>query len=108
VVIHPQSILHSMVQFIDGSMKAQMGLPDMKLPILYAFSYPDRIKSRFSPFQLSTDYPELNFESPDLDAFPNLSLAYQAMREGGTMPCVMNASNEVAVEAFLNERIGFL
>ncbi len=106
VVIHPQSILHSMVQFRDGSIKAQLGLPDMKLPILYAFSWPDRIKSRFPRFSF-TDYPELNFEAPDLECFPNLTLAYQAMHEGGTMPCVLNAANEVAVEAFLAERIGF-
>lgn len=106
VVIHPQSIIHSMVQFRDGSIKAQMGLPDMKLPILYAFSYPERIKSDFPRFSF-TDYPELSFESPDLDTFPNLSLAYEAMRQGGTTPCVMNASNEIAVEAFLKEKIGF-
>ncbi len=106
VVIHPQSILHSMVQFTDGSIKAQMGLPDMKLPILYAFSYPERIKSDFSRFSFA-DYPELNFESPDIGSFPNLFLAYEAMRAGGTMPCVLNASNEIAVDAFLNDRIGF-
>ena len=106
VVIHPQSILHSMVQFTDGSIKAQMGLPDMKLPILYAFAYPDRIKSDFTRFSF-TDYPELNFEAPDTDSFPNLFLAYQAMKAGGITPCVMNASNEIAVEAFLNDRIGF-
>ncbi len=106
VVIHPQSIIHSMVQFRDGSIKAQLGLPDMKLPILYAFSWPDRIKSCFPRFNF-TDYPEFNFEAPDLECFPNLALAYQAMHEGGTMPCVLNAANEVAVEAFLAERIGF-
>ncbi len=106
VVIHPQSILHSMVQFKDGSIKAQMGLPDMKLPILYAFSYPERIKSDFPRFSFN-DYPKLSFESPDLENFPNLFLAYYAMKTGGTMPCVMNASNEIAVDAFLNDRIGF-
>lgn len=106
VIIHPQSIIHSLVQFKDGSIKAQLGLPDMKLPILYAFSYPERIKSDFPRFRF-TDFPELSFESPDLDSFPNLLLAYQALRTGGTMPCVMNASNEIAVEAFLNDRIGF-
>lgn len=106
VIIHPQSIIHSMVQFTDGSIKAQMGLPDMKLPILYAFSYPKRIKSSF-PRLSFTDYPELTFELPDTDVFPNLFLAYEAMKTGGTMPCVMNASNEIAVEAFLNDRIGF-
>ncbi len=106
VVIHPQSILHSMVQFRDGSIKAQMGLPDMKLPILYALTYPERIKTDFPRFSF-TDYPVLNFEAPDPDSFPNLLLAYRAMRTGGTMPCVMNASNEIAVAAFLNDKIGF-
>lgn len=106
VVIHPQSVLHSIVQFNDGSMKAQMGLPDMKLPILYALSYPERIKTNFPRFSFN-DYPNLSFETPDMNCFPNLFLAYQAMRTGGTMPCIMNASNEIAVEAFLNERIGF-
>ena len=106
VVIHPQSILHSFVQFIDGSIKAQMGLPDMKLPIQYAFSYPDRIKSDFPRFSF-VNYPNLNFEPPDIETFPNLSLAYYAMRKGGTMPCVLNASNEIAVGAFLNDMIGF-
>lgn len=106
VVIHPQSILHSLVQFTDGSIKAQMGLPDMKLPILYALSYPERIKSDFPRFSF-TDYPELTFELPDLDSFPNLFFAYEAMKTGGTLPCIMNASNEIAVEAFLKDRIGF-
>ncbi len=106
VVIHPQSVLHSIVQFTDGSMKAQMGLPDMKLPILYAFTYPERIKSDFPRFSF-IDYPKLSFESPDPECFPNLFLAYHAMRTGGTMPCIMNASNEIAVDAFLNDRIGF-
>ncbi len=106
VVIHPQSVLHSMVQFTDGSMKAQMGLPDMKLPILYAFSYPDRIKTDFPRFNFN-DYPNLSFESPDPDNFPNLFLAYHAMKTGGTMPCILNASNEIAVDAFLSDRIGF-
>jgi 1-deoxy-D-xylulose-5-phosphate reductoisomerase len=106
VIIHPQSILHSIVQFTDGSMKAQMGLPDMKLPILYAFTYPERIKTNFPRFSFN-DYPKLNFESPDPECFPNLFLAYNAMKTGGTMPCIMNASNEIAVGAFLEERIGF-
>ena len=106
VIIHPQSVLHSMVQFSDGSIKAQMGLPNMKLPILYAFSYPDRIKSDFPRFNFN-EYPKLSFESPDPDSFPNLFLAYHAMRKGGTMPCIMNASNEIAVDAFLNDKIGF-
>ncbi|MGF1586893.1 MAG: 1-deoxy-D-xylulose-5-phosphate reductoisomerase [Bacteroidales bacterium] len=106
VVIHPQSILHSFVQFIDGSIKAQMGLPDMKLPIQYAFSYPDRIKSDFPRFSF-VNYPNLSFEPPDFETFPNLTLAYYAMKKGGTMPCVLNASNEIAVGAFLNDMIGF-
>jgi 1-deoxy-D-xylulose-5-phosphate reductoisomerase len=106
VIIHPQSVIHSMVQFSDGSIKAQMGLPNMNLPILYAFSYPDRIKSDFPRFNFN-EYPKLSFESPDPVSFPNLLLAYHAMRKGGTMPCIMNASNEIAVEAFLNDRIGF-
>ncbi len=107
VVVHPQSIVHSMVQFEDGSMKAQMGLPDMKLPILYAFSYPERLKTDFPRFSF-TDYPNLTFEAPDTERFRNLQLAYEAMRKGGTMPCAMNAANEIAVEAFLNNRAGFL
>jgi 1-deoxy-D-xylulose-5-phosphate reductoisomerase len=106
VVIHPQSILHSIVQFEDGSMKAQMGLPDMKLPILYAFSFPGRIKSDFPRFSF-INYPKLSFELPDFESFPNLFLAYQAMKSGGVMPCAMNASNEIAVEAFLDDRIRF-
>jgi 1-deoxy-D-xylulose-5-phosphate reductoisomerase len=106
VVIHPQSILHSFVQFNDGSIKAQMGLPDMKLPILYAFSCPERIKSDFPRFSF-VNYPDLSFELPDFETFPNLSLAYYAMKKGGTMPCVLNASNEIAVEAFLKDMIGF-
>jgi 1-deoxy-D-xylulose-5-phosphate reductoisomerase len=106
VVIHPQSILHSFVQFVDGSIKAQMGLPDMKLPILYAFSYPERIKSDFPRFSF-VNYPGLSFELPDFETFPNLSLAYYAMKKGGTMPCVLNAANEIAVEAFLKDMIGF-
>ncbi len=107
VIVHPQSIVHSLVQFEDGSIKAQMGLPDMKLPILYAFSYPERLKTDFPRFSF-TDYPSLTFEAPDTDRFKNLELAYEAMYAGGTMPCVMNAANEVAVEAFLGSRAGFL
>jgi 1-deoxy-D-xylulose-5-phosphate reductoisomerase len=107
IVIHPQSIIHSMVQFEEGSIKAQMGLPDMKLPIQYALSYPKRLKSGLPRFNFA-DYPNLSFESPDFNKFRNLSLAFHAMNQGGSVPCVMNAANEVAVEAFLNDRLGFL
>ncbi|MCX6304839.1 MAG: 1-deoxy-D-xylulose-5-phosphate reductoisomerase [Bacteroidetes bacterium] len=107
VIIHPQSVIHSMVQFIDGSMKAQMGLPDMKLPILYAMTYPQRVLSGLPRFNF-TDYPKLTFQAPDTDLFRNLSLAYAAMRQGGNMPCILNAANEMAVAAFLNDRIGFM
>ncbi|MGC6490477.1 MAG: 1-deoxy-D-xylulose-5-phosphate reductoisomerase [Flavobacteriales bacterium] len=107
VIVHPQSIIHSIVQFEDGSMKAQMGLPDMKLPIQYALGYPDRIVSDFPRFNF-LDYPNLTFESPDLDTFRNLSLSYQAMEKGGNMPCILNAANEVVVDAFLRDKIGFL
>jgi 1-deoxy-D-xylulose-5-phosphate reductoisomerase len=106
VVIHPQSILHSVVQFIDGSMKAQMGLPDMKLPILYALTTPDRIETSFERFDFNK-FTNLTFEKPDTKKFRNLALAYEAMRIGGNMPCVLNASNEIAVQAFLDEVIGF-
>ncbi len=107
VVIHPQSIIHSMIQFEDGSIKAQMGLPDMRLPIQYALSYPERFKSDFPRFSF-LDYPELTFEKPDLETFRNLVLAYAAMEGGGNLPCILNAANEVAVNAFLKDRIGFL
>jgi 1-deoxy-D-xylulose-5-phosphate reductoisomerase len=107
VVIHPQSIIHSMVQFEDGSIKAQMGLPDMKLPIQYALGFPQRIKSDF-PRLSFTDYPTLTFEKPDTDTFRNLKLAYEALERGGNIPCIMNAANEIAVQEFLNERISFL
>jgi len=107
VIVHPQSIVHSMVQFEDGSMKAQMGLPDMKLPIQYAFAYPSRIKNSFPRFDF-LKYPQLTFEKPDLETFPNLQLAYHSMNKGGNMPCTLNAANEVAVKAFLDEKIGFL
>ncbi len=106
VVVHPQSIIHSAVQFEDGSMKAQMGLPDMKLPILYALSFPDRIKTDFPRFSF-WDYPELTFEKPDLKIFRNLALAFEAMDKCGNMPCILNAANEIAVEAFLKDKIGF-
>jgi 1-deoxy-D-xylulose-5-phosphate reductoisomerase len=107
VVIHPQSIIHSFVQFIDGSIKAQLGLPDMKLPIQYALGYPSRINSDFPRLDFS-DCGNFTFEKPDHDLFRNLGLAYEAIRKGGNMPCIMNAANEVVVEAFLQERIRFL
>jgi len=99
VIVHPQSIIHSIVQFQDGSMKAQMSLPDMRLPILYALSYPLRLKTDFPRFSF-LNYPQLTFEKPDLEVFRNLSLAFNVMRQGGNMPCALNASNEVAVNAF--------
>ncbi len=107
VIIHPQSIIHSIVQFEDGSMKSQMGLPDMKLPIQYALSHPQRIKSKFPRFDFM-EYPSLTFEKPDFESFKNLSLAYKAMSKGGNMACVLNAANEVVVDAFLKDKIGFL
>jgi 1-deoxy-D-xylulose-5-phosphate reductoisomerase len=107
VIIHPQSIVHSIVQFEDGSMKAQMGLPDMKLPIQYAMAYPTRLKNSFPRFDF-LNYPQLTFEKPDLETFPSLSLAFDALKKGGNMPCVLNAANEVAVQAFLEDKIGFL
>ena len=107
VIVHPQSIIHSIVQFTDGSMKAQMGLPDMKLPIQYALAYPQRIVSDFPRFNFM-DYPSLTFEKADTDTFKNLALAYKAMDKGGNMPCVLNAANEVVVDAFLNDKIDFL
>ena len=107
VIVHPQSIIHSLVQFNDGSIKAQMGLPDMKLPIHYAMAYPQRIESKFPRFNFM-DYPELTFSKPDLITFRNLGLAYDALRKGGNMPCIINAANEVVVDAFLNNQIGFL
>jgi len=107
VIVHPQSIVHSLVQFEDGSMKAQLGLPDMKLPIQYAFGYPKRVKNNFPRFDFM-NYPNLTFEKADLETFQNLSLAYQAMNKGGNMPCILNAANEIAVEAFLNDKISFL
>ncbi|MDM1049943.1 MULTISPECIES: 1-deoxy-D-xylulose-5-phosphate reductoisomerase [Sphingobacterium] len=107
VIIHPQSIVHSLVQFQDGSMKAQMGLPDMKLPIQYALTYPDRIQNNFERFNF-VNYPSLTFETPDMKTFRNLELAYQTLREGGNRPCVLNAANEVVVAAFLNDEVSFL
>ncbi|MTI30168.1 1-deoxy-D-xylulose-5-phosphate reductoisomerase [Xanthovirga aplysinae] len=107
VAVHPQSIIHSMVQFTDGSVKAQLGLPDMRIPIQFALSYPERLKSDFPRFSF-LDYPALTFEEPDLENFRNLKLAYLALEKGGNMPCALNAANEVVVSEFLKDRIGFL
>lgn len=107
VIVHPQSIIHSIVQFTDGSMKAQMGLPDMKLPIQYAMAYPQRISSDFPRFDFSR-FPQLTFEAPDEETFRCLALARIAMDKGGNLPCVMNAANEIAVASFLKDEIGFL
>ncbi len=107
VVVHPQSIIHSIVQFSDGSMKAQMGLPDMRLPIQYALSYPERLSSDFPRFGFA-EYPILGFEPPDTENFRNLALAYSALRKGGNAACVLNAANEIAVSAFLKDKLGFL
>lgn len=107
VVVHPQSIIHSMVQFIDGSIKAQMGLPDMKLPIQYALSYPERIVSNFPRYDFQS-VDTLTFEKPDQTVFRNLGLAYESLKKGGNSACLLNAANEIAVEAFLKEKIQFL
>ena len=107
VVVHPQSIVHSMVEFVDTSIIAQMGAPDMRIPIQYAFTYPERLKSDFKPinfFELSN----LTFEKPNLNVFRNLSFAYDAIEKGGNMPCILNAANEIAVESFLNDKISYL
>ncbi len=107
IVVHPQSVIHSMVQFEDGAVIAQLGIPDMKLPIAYAFSYPERMKShepRLDFFQ----YASLTFEEPDMKRFCNLAYAFEAVKQGGNMPCILNAANEVVVAAFLQDRIGFL
>jgi 1-deoxy-D-xylulose-5-phosphate reductoisomerase len=106
VIVHPQSIIHSIVQFTDGSMKAQMGLPDMKLPIQYALTYPDRLSNTFPRFNFM-NYPELTFEKPDKKVFKALMLAEEAMKRDGNMPCIMNAANEIAVAAFLNKQLSF-
>lgn len=107
VVVHPQSIIHSMVQFADGSIKAQLGLPDMKLPIQYAFTYPDRLKTNFPrlDFNICTQF---TFEQPDTERFRNLAFAYYAMEKGGNMTCILNAANEIVVAEFLKDKIGFL
>jgi 1-deoxy-D-xylulose-5-phosphate reductoisomerase len=107
VVVHPQSIIHSMVQFEDGSIKAQLGLPDMRLPIQFALAYPERLKSNFPRFDFA-NYPALTFEKPDIKTFRNLALAFEAIRRGGNLPCVLNAANEVAVAEFLHENVGFM
>lgn len=107
VVVHPQSVIHSMVQFEDGAVKAQLGMPDMRLPIQYAFSYPQRIKSSFERLDFAR-VTDLTFEQPDIKRFRNLALAYEALHQGGNMPCIINAANEVVVAAFLQDRISFL
>lgn len=107
VVVHPQSIIHSMVQFADGSIKAQLGLPDMKLPIQYAFTYPDRLKTNFPRLDFNI-CSQFTFEQPDMERFRNLSFAYYAMEKGGNMPCILNAANEIVVAEFLKDKIGFL
>jgi 1-deoxy-D-xylulose-5-phosphate reductoisomerase len=107
VIVHPQSIIHSLVQFEDGSLKAQMGLPDMRLPIQFALGYPNRLPSTFQRFNF-VDYPTLTFEKPDLETFRNLQLAFIALERGGNAPCIINAANEVAVDAFLHDHVSFL
>jgi 1-deoxy-D-xylulose-5-phosphate reductoisomerase len=107
VVVHPQSIVHSLIQFEDGSIKAQLGLPDMRLPIQFALGYPNRLKSNFERFNFM-NYPTLTFEKPDIDTFRNLGLAYSAMEKGGNMACILNAANEIAVAEFLKDRVSFL
>ena len=107
VVVHPQSIIHSMVQFEDGSIKAQLGLPDMRLPIQYALTFPERFKADYPRFDFA-QYPSLTFEKPDTETFRNLQLAYDALGKGGNHPCILNAANEVAVSEFLKDKIGFL
>ncbi|MHB9056378.1 MAG: 1-deoxy-D-xylulose-5-phosphate reductoisomerase [Paludibacteraceae bacterium] len=107
VVVHPQSIIHSMVQFTDSSIKAQLGMPDMRLPIQYSFTYPDRIQTEFPRVDFM-QFSQLTFEKPDLNRFRNLALAYSAMEKGGNMPCILNAANEIVVAAFLKNKIGFL
>lgn len=107
VVVHPQSVVHSMVQFEDGAVKAQLGMPDMRLPIQYAFSYPKRLKASFPRLDWA-QCTQLTFEQPDTERFRNLSLAYEALHRAGNMPCIVNAANEVVVDAFLHDRISFL
>jgi 1-deoxy-D-xylulose-5-phosphate reductoisomerase len=107
IIVHPQSVVHSLVQFQDGSMKAQLGLPDMKLPIQYALAYPDRLSNKFPRFNF-LDYPNLTFEQPDPKTFKNLQLAFEALKMGGNSPCIINAANEVVVDAFLHDKVGFV
>ncbi|TDG36646.1 1-deoxy-D-xylulose-5-phosphate reductoisomerase [Pedobacter changchengzhani] len=107
VIVHPQSIVHSLVQFTDGSMKAQMGVPDMKLPIQYALNHPDRLKNNFKRFNF-LDYPTFTFQQADSKTFRNLELAFSSLKKGGNMPCILNAANEIVVEAFLQDKVGFL
>ncbi len=107
VVVHPQSIIHSMVQFKDSSMKAQLGLPDMRIPIQFALAYPERLDTDCQRFDFSK-YPQLTFEEPDMKTFRNLELAFEAAKNGGNQPCILNAANEIAVQRFLEEKIGFL
>lgn len=107
VIVHAQSIVHSIVQFTDGSMKAQMGVPDMKLPIQYALNYPHRLKNNFKRFNF-LDQPNFSFQKADTDTFRNLALAFTSLRKGGNMPCILNAANEIVVESFLKDKIGFL
>lgn len=107
VIVHPQSVIHSFVHFADGSVKAQLGVPDMRIPILYAFTWPSRFKSELPKLKMN-EYKSLTFTEPDTERFRNLKLAYRALERGGNMPCILNAANEIAVSAFLKERIGFL
>ena len=107
IIIHPQSVIHSFVHFADGSVKAQLGVPDMRVPILYALTYPDRLRSDLPRLDFK-NHPTLTFTDPDMKKFRNLSLAYEALKEGGNMPCILNAANEMAVNAFLSEKIGFM
>jgi 1-deoxy-D-xylulose-5-phosphate reductoisomerase len=107
VVVHPQSIIHSLVQFEDSSIKAQLGLPDMRVPIQYALTYPERLKTDFPRFNFS-DYANLTFEKPDMETFRNLGLAFASIEQGGNIPCILNAANEIVVAEFLKDNIGFL
>lgn len=107
VIVHPQSIIHSIVQFTDGSMKAQMGLPDMRVPIQFALTYPGRFEADYPRFDF-LDYPQLTFEQPDIATFRNLGLAFEVAKEGGNQPCILNAANEIAVQGFLEDKVGFL